>query len=224
MKQEAGIRAANLVENGMKVGLGTGSTTAFALEHLGKRIQEEGLQIVGIPTSFSAEQLAKQHGIPLASFDEIERLDIALDGADEVCPQGNLIKGRGAAHTREKIVAARSDRFVILIDESKLVDKLGTKMPLPIEVVPMAAPCIIRELAKDFGAITEIRLGKAKDGPVISDQGLWILDATFPNGIQAVEILNDYLNNLTGVLDHGLFLGLATDLVVGDELWGIGHR
>lgn len=218
MKQEAGITAANLVENGMNVGLGTGSTTAFALEHLGKRIKEEGLSIKGIPTSFSAEQLAKHFGIPLASFDEIKHLDIALDGADEVCPQGNLIKGRGAAHTREKIVASRCNRFVVLVDDSKLVEKLGTKMPLPIEVVPMAAPCVIRELMKDFGASTEIRLGKAKDGPVISDQGLWILDATFPNGIENVNELNRYLNDLAGVLDHGLFLNLATDIVIGKTL------
>lgn len=218
MKQEAGITAANLVENGMYVGLGTGSTTAFALEHLGKRIREEGLNMKGIPTSFSAEQLAKSFGIPLVSFDEVTRLDIALDGADEVCPKGNLIKGRGAAHTREKIVAARSNRFVVLVDETKLVEQLGTKMPLPIEVVPMAAPCVMRELYTAFGASTVIRLGKAKDGPVISDQGLWILDATFPDGIKSVEEVNRFLNDLPGVLDHGLFLNLATDIVVGTDL------
>ena len=212
-KRNAAVQAAALVTGGMKVGLGTGSTTAFALEELGRRIREEGLSIVGTPTSSSAELLARKFGIPTAPLEVLLSLDIALDGADEVDPNLNLIKGRGAAHTREKIVARQADRFVVLVDDSKMVDRLGTLMPVPVEVVPMAAGVVEREISR-LGGIPELRMGLRKDGPVVTDQGFWIIDARF-GAIDDVEALNLALLGIPGVLDHGIFLGMATDVLVG---------
>ena len=220
-KQAAGTAAANLVSSGMTLGLGTGSTTACALEALGARIQNEDLDIVGVPTSFAAERLAKQHSIPLTTLDAVPRLDLALDGADEVDPEGRLIKGRGAAHTREKVVAHAAERFVVLIDPSKPVEQLGHAFPLPIEIVPMALGPVQR-LLEQLGARPEVRMGQSKDGPVISDQGLWIVDAHF-DGINDPAALNRTLNDQPGILDHGLFLNLATDIVCGEANGEVTH-
>jgi len=221
-KQRAGEAAAALIEDGMVVGLGTGSTTAYAIEALGKRVRTEGLQIQGVPTSFFAERLAHQSGIPLVSLDDIAALDLAFDGADEVDAAFNLIKGRGAAHTREKVVAAQAKRFVVLVDESKIVEKLGLKMPLPIEVLPMALGPISRALEK-LGALPELRMGLRKDGPVVSDQGFWIVDARFPDGLPELESLNHSLLQMPGLLDHGLFLHMATDVLIGREDGELTH-
>ncbi|MEX0747474.1 MAG: ribose-5-phosphate isomerase RpiA, partial [Rhodothermales bacterium] len=202
-KQAAGKRAAALVESGMKVGLGTGSTAAVMIEELGRRIREEGLKIVGTPTSMSAERLARAAGIQLVTLDELDELDLAIDGADEIDPDLNLIKGRGAAHTREKVVASMARRFVIVANEEKLVDRLGSKATVPVEVLPMAAHPVAIALRK-LGAVIELRMGKAKDGPVVTDQGMWILDAAF-SGIDGPEELDRDIKLLPGVLDHGLF-------------------
>lgn len=222
-KRATGAQAAAWVEDGMQVGLGTGSTTAYALEALGRRIRKEGLRCVGTPTSFAAERLARQYGIPLVSLDEVDRLDLALDGADEVSPTLDLIKGRGAAHTREKVVASLADRFVVLIDPSKQVDRLGTKMPVPVEVLPMAAAPVQRALA-DLGARPALRMGQQKDGPVVTDQGFWVIDARFPEGIADPPALDQVLLALPGVLDHGLFLGLATDVLIGHPDGTVTHH
>lgn len=214
-KQAVGRRAAALVEDGTCVGLGTGSTTRFALEELGRRIRQEGLRIIGTATSSASERLARQLGIPLATLDDIEGIDIAIDGADEVDPDFNLIKGRGAAHSREKVIASIAERFVVLVDESKLVDRLGSKAPVPVEVLPMAARPVAGAL-EDFGADVELRMGHSKDGPVVTDQGFWVLDATF-GGIADPEGLARAIKQIPGVLDHGLFVGMATDVFVGLE-------
>ena len=213
-KKAAGEAAAAMAEDGQRIGLGTGSTTAFTIAALGRRVREEGLQIVGTPTSFAAERLGRQYGIPLATLDELDALDIAFDGADEVSPGLDLIKGRGAAHTREKIVASLAARFVVLVDPSKLVERLGTRMPVPVEVLPMAAAPVTRALER-LGARPVLRMGKSKDGPVISDQGFWIIDAHF-DGIDDPAALDRALLALPGVLDHGLFIGMATDVLVGE--------
>lgn len=198
----------------MRLGLGTGSTTAFAIAALGRRVREETLNIVCTPTSFAAERLAREHGVPLATLDELDALDIAFDGADEVSPAFDLIKGRGAAHTREKVVASLAARFVVLIDPSKIVQQLGTKMPVPVEVLPMAVHPV--ELALErLGAQPVLRMGKSKDGPVVTDQGFWILDAHF-DGISNPSAMNHSLLAIPGVLDHGLFIQLATDVLVGE--------
>lgn len=200
----------------MRLGLGTGSTTAFALEAIGRRIRTEDLDVAGVPTSFAAERLARQHGIPLITLDEVDRLDLALDGADEIDPDLNLIKGRGAAHTREKIVASQADRFVVLADPSKEVQRLGTRVVLPVEIVPMAAGPILRRLTA-VGASTDIRTGQSKDGPIVTDQGFWLIDAHFSEGIEDPHALNRLLNDMPGVLDHGLFLDLATSVLIGND-------
>jgi ribose 5-phosphate isomerase A len=212
-KKIAGEKAAGWIADGMHVGLGTGSTAAYAITELGRRIRDEGLRITGVPTSFAAERLAREHGIPLASLDEVEYLDFALDGADEVDPAFNLIKGRGGAHTRERVVAALARRFVVMVDASKLVRTLGEKMPLPVEVLPMACAPVLRGL-KELGAEPEVRTGSGKDGPTVTDQGFWIIDARF-SGIADPRQLAATVRSLPGVLDHGLFVELATDVLIG---------
>ena len=199
----------------MRVGLGTGSTTAFALEALGRRIREEGLSLEGVPTSFAAERLARAYGIPLTTLDACG-LDLAVDGADEVDEHLNVIKGRGGAHAREKVVAQAAERFVVLIDPSKRVARLGTQAPVPVEVLPMAVGPVTRALER-LGARADLRMAMRKDGPVVSDQGLWILDAYFDGGFGDPHALNDALCALPGVLDHGLFVGLATEVLIGHD-------
>lgn len=203
----------SLIESGMTLGLGTGSTAALAIEELGIRIKQEALDVRAVPTSFASERLAESYGIPLSTLQSSPELDLAFDGADEVNPDMILIKGRGAAHTREKIVAAQSRRFVVLVDESKMVTKLGSKMPLPVEIVPMAITPVMRVL-RDMGADPVLRMGLRKDGPVVSDQGFWILDARFDE-ITDPEGVNRVLLNTPGVLDHGLFISMATDILIG---------
>jgi ribose 5-phosphate isomerase A len=171
MKQEVGKAAAALVKSDSIVGLGTGSTTAFAIQYIGERLQAgEISNIKGIPTSFQAIVLAKQYGIPLTTLDEVDHIDIAIDGADEVDPQKNLIKGGGAAHTQEKIVDSLAKEFVVVVDGGKLVDKLGSTFLLPVEVVPMAVTPVMRAIEK-LGGKPQLRMGVKKAGPVITDNG-----------------------------------------------------
>lgn len=215
MKQEVGRIAANRVQSGSIVGLGTGSTTAYAIQFLGERLKSGELKdIKGIPTSFQASVLAKQYGIPLTTLDEIDKIDIAIDGADEVDPQKNLIKGGGAAHTREKIVDGLADLFIVVVDSSKLVDRLGTTFPLPVEVLPMAIAPVTQTLER-LGGKPDLRMGVKKDGPVITDQGNMILDVTFAAIDQPAE-LERKINNIPGVLDNGLFVELANIVLIGE--------
>ena len=214
-KEAVGIHAAGLVKDGMDVGLGTGSTTAFAIRELGRRVREENLSIRGVPTSFAAERLAREVGIQLVSLDEVEQLDVALDGADEVDPELNLIKGRGGAHTREKIVASLALQFIALVDASKMVDALGSKKPVPVEVLPMAVSPVMRTLAAMGSVHQEIRMGMKKDGPVVTDQGFWIIDARF-DGIADPEKLDSEIQSIPGVLDHGLFIQIASQVLIAE--------
>jgi len=213
-KQAAGRAAAALVHDGMRLGLGTGSTAAYALESIGHRIREDGLDVRGVPTSFEAERLARRHDIPVTSLDTDPNLDLAIDGADEVDEALRLIKGRGGAHAREKVVATQAERFVVVVDPSKTVDRLGERAPVPVEVLPMAATPVTQTLER-LGADPILRTAAEKDGPVVTDQGFWILDAAFPDGIADPAALNRTLSMRPGVLDHGLFLELATDVIVG---------
>ncbi|MGB5960749.1 MAG: ribose-5-phosphate isomerase RpiA [Coleofasciculaceae cyanobacterium] len=215
MKQEVGKAAAALVKSGMIVGLGTGSTTAYAIEYLGKRLQSGELKDVqGIPTSFQAEVLAKQYGIPLTTLDAADHIDIAIDGADEVDPQKNLIKGGGAAHTREKIVDALAAKFVVVVDSGKLVERLGSTFLLPVEVIPMAITPVMRAIEKLSGK-PELRMGIKKAGPVITDQGNMVIDVKFDSIDHPAE-LEKTLNNIPGVLENGLFVGVADLILVGE--------
>lgn len=224
-KRIVGKAAAALVESGMRLGLGTGSTTAHALRAIGQRIADEGLDVVGVPTSFAAERLAREHGIPLVTLDEVDALDLALDGADEVAVDGrgaiHLIKGRGAAHTREKVVAAAAERFVVLIDPSKEVARIGAKMPVPVEVLPFAVAPVERAL-RALGGDPALRMGEKKDGPIVTDQGFWILDTRL-DAIADPAALGAAIHAIPGVLDHGLFVGMATDVLVGEPGGEVRH-
>ncbi len=222
-KKAAAEAAVQFVEDGMCLGLGSGSTTAYALEFLGRRIQDDGLDVRGVPTSFATERRARTHGIPLTSLDDNPTLDLALDGADEVDGAFRLIKGGGGAHAREKVVAHQAERFVVVVDPTKDVDRLGDQFPVPVEVLPMAATPVMHTL-EDMGATPELRLSERKDGPVVTDQGLWILDAQFPDGIPDAEALDRRLNDRPGVLDHGLFLHVTTDVVLGHPDGTVTHR
>jgi ribose 5-phosphate isomerase A len=216
MKQEVGKAAAGRVQSGSIVGLGTGSTTAFAIQYLGERLKSGELKdIKGIPTSFQASVLAKQYGIPLITLDDVEKIDIAIDGADEVDPNKNLIKGGGAAHTREKLVDCLADLFIVVVDSSKLVDRLGSTFPLPLEVLPVAISPVMRAVAK-LGGKPELRMAVKKDGPVITDQGNMIIDVKFESIDDPAE-MEKTLNIIPGVVDNGLFVNV-TDLVLIGEI------
>ncbi len=220
-KARVGERAAAEVEDGMVVGLGTGSTTAYAIRALGKRMREEGLHIVGVPTSYAAELLAREEGIPLRTPSEVETIDVALDGADEVDPELNLIKGRGGAHTRERVVAAMARHFIVLVDYTKHVRRLGERMPVPVEVLPFAyGPCM-RQL-QALGGKPSLRMGVKKDGPVVSDQGFWIIDVHFEE-IDQPETLAHHILQIPGVLDHGLFIDMATDVLMATRHGEVRH-
>ncbi len=221
IKEAVGRYVAEMVEDGTTLGLGTGSTAACAIEAIGRRLQSGELRVEGVATSFAAERLARKWRIPLTSLDEVPELDLAFDGADEVDRDLNLIKGRGAAHTREKVVAAAAARFVVLVDSSKQVGALGSRMPLPVEVLPMAVAPVGRRLEK-LGATVVLRQGINKDGPVVTDQGFWILDARFEPIVDA-ERLDRELNAIPGVLGHGLFVGMATDVLIGRSTDSIDH-
>ncbi|WP_044304973.1 ribose-5-phosphate isomerase RpiA [Richelia intracellularis] len=215
MKQEVGKAAADLVKSNSIVGLGTGSTTAYAIEYIGKRLQSGNLKnIVGIPTSFQAEVLSKQYGIPLTTLDAINHIDIAIDGADEVDMQKNLIKGGGAAHTREKVVDYLANQFIVVVDAGKLVTKLGSVFAVPVEVIPMALTPVINSI-KQLGGKPELRMGLRKAGPVVTDQGNLVIDAKF-NDIPNPANLEKVLNNIPGVLENGIFVNCADIILIGE--------
>ena len=214
MKRAAGYCAADMVEDGMVVGLGTGSTVYFTIERLSSRIHE-GLRITGIPTSFQTAVRAREAGIPLVTLDDQPEPDIAIDGADEVDPAFRLIKGRGAAHLREKCVAAASDRFVVVVDEQKMVRNLGA--PVPVEVLPFSIAPVTAQL-RGLGCTPLIRQAIKKDGPVITDNGNFIVDCTF-HAISRPEELEAAIASIPGVMESGLFCRFThkTTIVVGGE-------
>jgi ribose 5-phosphate isomerase A len=214
MKRQAGYHAAGMVEDGMVIGLGTGSTTFYAMERLAFLI-EEGLRIQGVPTSFQTEMLARELRIPLTTLDTYPELDLAIDGADQVDPSLRLIKGRGAALTREKCVAAAAQHLVIIVDASKCVGALDG--PVPLEVIPFALHPVILGI-RALGGIPELRSGIRKDGPVITDNGNFILDCSF-GSIDEPERLEGILTLMPGVLSCGLFCEFVEKsiVVVGSE-------
>ena len=200
-KRLAGDAAADLVKDGMVVGLGTGSTVAWTIKRLGERINEEGLEFLGVPTSFQAENLAIASGVSLTTLNVHPILDLAIDGADQVDANLFVIKGGGAAHTREKVVACSARRFVIVADLSKYVEQLT--WPVPVEVLPFALRLVERKL-RDLGAEPVLRLGKMKDGPVITDNGNFVVDANF-GVIDDPEELMALLCRIPGAVEHGIF-------------------
>ena len=211
LKKNAGYEAANEIKDGQIVGLGTGSTTHYFIEKLGLRIKEEEIDIMGIPTSYQSMFLAKKWNIPLTTLNEFD-IDIAVDGADEVDPNKNLIKGGGAAHTLEKIVDYSADKFIVVVDESKLVNKLGN-FPVPIEIIPNSYRLINNILLK-MDTKPKIRMGERKDGPVITDNGNFIIDAQF-NLIDEPDLLEIELNSIPGVVENGIFTDVVDNVFVG---------
>jgi len=214
LKRMVAKEALNYIDDDMIIGLGTGSTTAYFIQMLGKKLMTGELEdVYGIPTSHQSRLLALESGVPVVSLDEVDAIDLAIDGADEVDPHLNLIKGRGAALTMEKIIEYRAGAFIVLVDESKLVEYLGQKMPVPIEVVPAAWRAIKEEL-EVFNATAELRMGVKKDGPVITDNGNFILDAKFER-IEDPLDMEIELNNIPGVVENGIFADIADIVLVG---------
>jgi len=211
-KQAAARAAVELVENGQIVGLGSGSTSALAVRFLAERVRA-GLKIVGIPTSQNTAELASQLGIPLASLEEHSRIDIDIDGADEIDPRLNLIKGGGGAFLREKIIAAISRRFIVIADSAKQVERLGV-FPLPVEVIPFARSLIQRQI-ESLGAQVQLRRS-ASGEPYITDEGHPVLDCTFGE-IADPPGLAERLLRIPGVIEHGLFIGMAEMALVGKD-------
>ncbi len=198
----------------MTLGLGTGSTVFFVLEALADRVQG-GLQIRGVPTSLDTQRVAGEFGIPLVTLDEALELDLTIDGADEIDPAFHMIKGGGGALLREKIVARASKRVVIVADSGKVVERLGLKFLLPIEVVPFARQVVTREL-EGLGATPVMRIA-GKDEPYLTDNGNQILDTRFKNGIEDPPALERTLAAIPGIVESGIFVDLAHVLVVGSE-------
>ncbi len=211
-KKAAALRACEYVEDGMVVGLGTGSTAALAVARLGERVRDEGLRIRGVPTSDATLRLARQAGIAIASLDDATAVDVTIDGADEVDPQLDLIKGLGGALLREKVVASVTRRQIIIVDESKVVPRLGTRSPLPVEVVRFGAAVVERRLHA-LGWKPEIRVNGGEK--FVTDNGNYVLDVHFPGGIPDPRDLERTINTIPGVVENGLFLGLTWKAVVG---------
>jgi len=212
-KKSAAESAARLVESGMVVGLGTGSTAKFLVSALGRRVVDERMRIIGIPTSERTAEQACELNIPLATLAEYTQIDLTIDGADEV-ERGSLylVKGHGGALLREKIVAAASKRMVVVADESKLVDRLGSLLSVPVEVVPFGWQSTERRL-KQLGANPALRLG-VDNKPYVTDGGHYILDCAF-GPMDAPKEVAQHLDQVVGVVEHGLFLGFAEEVYIG---------
>jgi ribose 5-phosphate isomerase A len=216
-KRAAAHRAVDFVSDGMKIGLGTGSTAAFMLERLAERIRDEGIRVTGVPTSVLTEEHARKLGIPLTTLDEARRLDLTIDGADEVDPDLRLIKGGGGALLHEKIVATASDQVIIIADAAKLVATLGA-FPLPVEVVPFGwetSRALIGELLTGLDVMGyEVTRRMAGDAPFLSDQKNFILDLHLKR-IGNPGQLAMVLNQIPGVVENGLFIDICDVLIVG---------
>jgi ribose 5-phosphate isomerase A len=211
LKRQAAARALEFVRDGMKLGLGTGSTAKHFVELLGERVRA-GLNVVGVPTSETTRADALRCGIALTTLDDIDRLDLTVDGADEIDSALNLIKGGGGALLREKIVATASDRMIVIADDSKWVEALG-RFPLPVEVVPFGLAATQRAMAGAFaetGVSGQMVVRKSKDGHVfVTDGGHWIVDAHLGRILDAPRLAG-LLTAIPGVVEHGLFVGLAS--------------
>ena len=212
-KETAAVEAVKYVEDGMVVGLGSGSTASIAIRLIGEKAKEEGLEIIGIPTSMASDLLGRAVGIKIGDLDDHRQVDMTIDGADEVDGVLNLVKGLGGALVREKMVAASTRLEMIVVDESKLVERLGTKAPVPVEVVPFSYNSTMRRLAA-LGCEPVLRLSDGR--PYLTDNGNVIVDCRF-EGIEDAASLESMLNLVPGVVDNGLFIGLADKVIVGSE-------
>ena len=215
MKKAVAQAAVDQIQNGMILGLGSGSTAALMIEALAIKIKSGEIKdVVGVTTSFQGEVLASELGIPLKSLSSVSEIDLAIDGADEVDPKFQLIKGGGACHVQEKLVAALAKKFIVVVDSTKLVEKLNLYFKLPVEVLPSAWKQVQKTLI-NLGGEGNLRMAQKKAGPIVTDQGNLILDLTFRNGIDQPELLESQINNIPGVLENGLFVNLTDEVLVG---------
>ena len=215
MKQAVALAAVDQIEDGMILGLGSGSTAALMIEALAMKIKSGEIKdVVGVTTSFQGEVLASELGIPLKSLSSVSEIDLAIDGADEVDPKFQLIKGGGACHVQEKLVAALAKKFIVVVDSTKLVKKLNLDFKLPVEVLPSAWKQVQKTL-HDLGGKGHLRMAQKKAGPIVTDQGNLILDLSFRHGIDQPDLLESQINNIPGVLENGLFVNLTDQVLVG---------
>ena len=215
MKKAVAEAAVNEVTSNMIVGLGSGSTAAIMIKTLANKIKTGELkEIRGVPTSFQSEVLALELGIPLIDLVSVDQIDLAIDGADEVNPAYQLIKGGGACHVREKLVASRANKLLIVVDQTKLVKNLNEEFPLPVEVLPSAWKQV-KDVIENMDAQCKLRMAEKKAGPVVTDEGNLILDVLFNGGINNPKEIELQINNIPGVLENGLFVDLTYKVLVG---------
>jgi len=215
MKQIVADAAIQEVESDMILGLGSGSTAALMIKSLAEEIRSGRLKnIRGVATSFQSEVLALELDIPLIDLASVSQIDLAIDGADEVDPGFQLIKGGGACHVREKLVASKADQFLIVIDETKLVQKLNKSFPLPVEVLPNSWK-LVQDVISEMNGSSHLRMATKKAGPIVTDQGNLILDVLFNDGINNPKDIEMSINNIPGVLENGLFVDITDKVLVG---------
>jgi len=215
MKQIVADAAIKEIKSDMILGLGSGSTAALMIKRLADEIRSGKLQnIKGVATSFQSEVLALELDIPLVDLASVSQIDLAIDGADEVDPGFQLIKGGGACHVREKLVASKANQLLIVVDETKLVQNLNKSFPLPIEVLPNAWKQV-QDIILEMNGSSTLRMATKKAGPVVTDQGNLILDVLFKNGIRNPKEIEMRINNIPGVLENGLFVDITDKVLVG---------
>ena len=215
MKKAVAEAAVNELSDDMIVGLGSGSTSALMIKSLAENIKSGKLKnIQGVSTSFQSEVLAFELGIPLIDLVSVSHIDLAIDGADEVNPYHQLIKGGGGCHVREKLVASKADKLLIVVDQTKLVKNLNEVFPLPIEVIPSAWKQV-KDVITKMNATCKLRMAERKAGPVVTDEGNLILDVLFNGGIKNPKKVEVEINNIPGVLENGLFVDLTYKVLVG---------
>ncbi|RJS84818.1 ribose-5-phosphate isomerase RpiA [Candidatus Bathyarchaeota archaeon] len=214
-KRRAALEAAKKVKDGYIIGLGSGSTVAYAIRELGRRIREENLKILGVPSSYKTFLLAVKCGVPLTTLNEHPLLSLDIDGADQIDDDLNLIKGMGGALTREKIVAAASEKLIIVADETKLTSSLGRGQLLPVEVLPFALPLVADKIRR-IGGKPRLRERKDGSGPYVTDNGNFILDVDF-GVIEDPMDLESRLKRIPGIIETGLFIGVADEVFIGTQ-------
>ena len=214
-KQAVAIYAANFVKNGMLVGLGTGSTANYFIDELARRQREENLTITTVSSSIVSMIKAQNLGLNVIALNQIAEIDLYVDGADEITPDKTLLKGRGYDLVLEKLLAKAAKQFLVVADKSKLVDRIGTNFAIPIEVMPMAWKAAKRNL-EAMGGVGDLRQNVAKDGLSVTSHGSLVLDMSFDPSIPESQ-LNQLINNTPGVVEHGIFCGLASGILIADN-------
>jgi ribose 5-phosphate isomerase A len=214
-KQLVALHAASQVESGMLVGLGTGSTANYFIEELARRVAEDNLQVTTVSSSVVSAIKATQLKLPLLAVEQVTQLDLYVDGADEVTPDLTLLKGQGADLVREKLLSKASNQFIVLVDQSKLVNQIGDRFPIPVEVAPFAWRLVQRNL-KEYGGLAKLRQNTNSDGLAVTSHGSLVLDVEFEKERDS-ETLNDLLNAMPGVVEHGIFHNLASVIYIAED-------